>query len=309
LIYDKGHENDLEVAQNTLNSIAKKLEASEQGHSEIDEINDKAGVSPVKVSKETFEFMEYSVKYAKETKGLFNPAIGAINKLWRIGFPDAEVPKDEFIKQALDKVDYKDIELNKENQTVFLKKKGMLVIPGAIGKAFLGVHILDDLKAKGVTTAVVNLGGHAYTMGKNPKYKSGAWRVAIANPELGDSAQTGELGILTSKHISFNTSNYYGRYLKYGDQVYSHLLDSKTGYPIDNDLLSVTIVGDNPVWDDALSNSVFSMGLKEGMKYINNHSEVDAVFVTKDKKVYVSKHIPGEFVLTNTTFTLGKDIN
>lgn len=171
-----------------------------------------------------------------------------------------------------------------------------------IGKGFIAEQLLKTLKKQGVTTAVVNLGGHAYTMGKNPNHKDGFWEVGIANPQLGENQDSPLVGVLMSGHTSFNTTNYYGRYLKAGDKVYSHLFDTKTGYPIETDLLSVTMVGYNPTYDDAYSNVLMNMGLEKGMKYVNDHDELDAVFVTKNKEVHISKHIPGEFELLDKTF-------
>jgi thiamine biosynthesis lipoprotein len=302
-IYDKGHgEEDFMAAKKTLKDLAAKFETYEQGESEFDTINLNAGIKPVKVSDITYQLVELLDKYAKHSEGYYNPAVGAMTKLWRIGFSDAQLPSDDLVKATLDKVDIKDIVLNKKDQTVYLKKKGMLIESDGIGKAFIGEQMLKTLKAQGVTTAVVNLGGHAYTMGQNPNRKDGAWQVGIANPSLGEKQDSPLVGVLTSKHSSFNTTNYYGRYLKVGDKVYSHLFDTTTGYPVETDLLSVTMVGDNPVHDDAYSNALINMGLEKGMKYVNSHKSLEAVFITKNKEVHISKNIPGEFELLDKTF-------
>jgi thiamine biosynthesis lipoprotein len=304
-IYDKGYgEKDFDVLRDRLKDLAAKFEVHEQGISEFDEINEKAGIEPVKVSKETFELVQDLVKYAKDTKGLYNPAVGVMTHLWNIGFPNAQIPTDATIKSTLDKVDYQDIELDKKDQSVFLKKKGMLIESNGLGKGYIGEKLLKKLADRGVTTAFVNLGGHAYTMGKNPNRKDGAWEVGIANPSFGETQSSALVGILTSEHSSFNTTYYYGRYLKDGDKIYSHLLDTKTGYPIETDLLSVTVVGDSPARDDAYSNSLFNMGLEKGMKYVDDHDEMDAIFITKDKKIHISKGIPGEFELLDKSFKI-----
>ena len=309
LIYDKGHgEEDFEVARKQLKELAAKFEIYEQGESELDKVNAQAGIAPVKVSKITFELVKALDKYAKTSDGYYNPTVGVMTHLWHIGFSDAQIPSEELIKATLDKVNIDDIVLDTKNQTVFLKKKGMVIEADGIGKGFIGEQLLKTLKARGVTTAVVNLGGHAYTIGKNPDRKDGAWEVGIANPTLGETQDSPLVGVLTSQHTSFNTTNYYGRYIKVGDKVYSHLFDTKTGYPIESDLLSVTMVGDTPYHDDAYSNALFNMGLEKGMKFVNKHDEFDAVFVTKDKKVYISEHIPGEFELLDKTFKVVKGV-
>lgn len=303
LIYDKGHgDADFKVVKDQLNELAAKFEVYEQGESEFDKINAQAGIQPVKVSNITFKLAKALEKYAKSSKGEYNPTVGVMTQLWHIGFSNGQVPSDELVKATLDKVDYKDIVIDDKNQTVFLKKKGMMIESDGIGKGFIAEQLLKTLKKQGVTTAVVKLGGHAYTMGKNPNHKDGFWEVGIANPQLGENQDSPLVGVLMSGHTSFNTTNYYGRYLKAGDKIYSHLFDTKTGYPIETDLLSVTMVGYNPTYDDAYSNVLMNMGLEKGMKYVNDHDELDAVFVTKNKEVHISKHIPGEFELLDKTF-------
>ena len=241
-------------------------------------------------------------KYGKSSDGYYNPTVGVMTQLWHIGFSSGQVPSDELVKATLDKVNIDDIVLNAKDQTVFLKKKGMMIEADGIGKGFIAERLLKTLKDQGVTTAVVNLGGHAYTMGKNPNHKNGKWEVGIANPQLGENQDSPLVGVLTSRHTRFDTTNYYGRYLKAGDKIYSHLFDTKTGYPMETDLLSVTMVGDNPTYDDAYSNVLMNMGLEKGMKFVNDHDEIDAVFVTKSKEVHISEHIPGEFELLDKSF-------
>jgi thiamine biosynthesis lipoprotein len=303
LIYDKGHgEADFQVLNKKLRELATKFEIYEQGQSELDEVNDQAGLKPVKVSKVTFELAQALDKYAKESNGLYNPAVGVMTHLWHIGFSDAQVPHEDLIKATLDKVDYQDIVLDKANQTIFLKKKGMKIEADGIAKGFIGKKLLETLAIRGVTTAVVNLGGHAYTMGENPNHPDGSWEVGVANPSLGETQDTPLVGVIRSKHTSFNTTSYYGRYLKVGDKLYSHLFDTKTGYPLETNLLSVTVIGNTPYHDDAYSNAIFNMGLEKGMAFINEHDELDAIFITNDKKVYISKNIPEEFDLLDKSF-------
>lgn len=308
LIYDKGYtDKDFEQIKEKLHDLVSKFEIYEQGHSELDEINAQAGIKPVKVSKETFALVQALSKYAKSSKGQYNPTVGVMTHLWHIGFSDAQVPADNLIQDTLNKVNYNDIILNKKKQTVFLKTKGMMIEANGIAKGFIGKHLLKSLKSKGITTAVVNLGGHAYTIGDNPNRKDGSWEVGIANPELGEKHDSPLVGLLTSKHSSFNTTSYYGRYLKVDNEIYSHLFDTKTGRPIETDVLSATIIGDNPYHDDAYSNVIFNLGAEKALDFINKHDELDAIIITNDKEIYISNHIPGEFKLLDKSFKVIKD--
>jgi FAD:protein FMN transferase len=117
-IYDKGKEAVLEPAFERIQTLADQITVNEAG-SEINSINANASIQPVKVSKDIFELMDAGNAYSIQSNGLFDISIGPLTDLWRIGFPDARKPTQSEIDAVLPSIDYTQIELNKEEQTVF----------------------------------------------------------------------------------------------------------------------------------------------------------------------------------------------
>ncbi|SKA00306.1 thiamine biosynthesis lipoprotein [Pilibacter termitis] len=310
-IYDKDKEKALDKVFTLVQDLEEKIEVNEEGVSEVDLINENSGVAPVKVSKEVFDLISEAKEYAEQTRGMYEPAIGAITSLWHIGFSDAKKPENEEITPLLDKLSYQDIELDDTDMSVFLKKKGMKLDLGGIGKAFIAEKVMTSLKNDGVTTAILDFGGHVFVIGENPKTEDGKWIVSMQDPSKEtstgqDNSQT-SVGKLSGGSGDYITTSMYERYLVIGDKVYSHLMDPATGYPYDNDLLAVMISGEDYVRDDALSNALYDMGLEKGLAYANEQGDIKALFITNDKKVYLTDNLKENFTLNKKSeFQLGK---
>lgn len=306
-IYDKGHENTLKKAFALIKELGDKITVNQSG-SEIDAVNDAAGVKPVKVSSDVYRLVKKAYEYSQDTSGSFDLAIGPITSLWRIGFPDARKPSQAEIDEALKLVNYKKVILDDKNQTVYLEEKGMKLDLGAIAKGFITDEVVALLKNDGVTTAIVDLGGNVYVLGyssRSTKDKKVDWTVGIQDP---NQARNVTLGQIPEHDKSLVTSGIYERYLKVDGKTYHHLFNPKTGYPFDNDIAGVTIISDKSIDGDGLSTSVFSMGVKKGMKYVDSLKDVEAVFVTTEGKVYLSSGIKDTFTLNpKAGYTLGND--
>lgn len=303
-IYNKGKEDVLKKAFDRIGVLDREITVNEKG-SEVDDINEQAGIKPVKVSSDVYELIKSALNYTKDSNGGFDLAIGPITQLWHIGFDDARKPEQSEINQELKKVDYKKVVLNDKEQTVYLEEKGMSLDLGAIAKGYITDEVVDVLKENGVTSAIVDLGGNVYVLGDNPKSESGNWKVGIQDP---NEARNTVVGTVEEKNKSLVTSGIYERYLKVGDDVYHHLFNSKTGYPFDNDIAGVTIVSDTSIAGDALSTAVFSKGVKEGMDYVDSLDGVDAIFITKEDDIYISKGLQGNFKLNEDSPYKVKDI-
>ena len=140
----------------------------------------------------------------------------------------------------------------------------------------------------GVKSAIINLGGNVLTIGSRPDGKP--FRVGIQEP----FAETGTpIASLSISGQSLVTSGVYERYTTVGGELYHHILDTKTGYPVRNSLLSVTILSEHSVDGDALSTAVFSMGLEKGAAYVESLPGIEAVFVTSENKVLVTSGLTG----------------
>lgn len=291
-IYNKNKNAALEDGFDTIKKLAKEITVNQKG-SEIDEINAQAGIKPVKVSPEIFELCKKAYYFSKNSDDSFDMAIGPITNLWRIGFPDAHKPTDAQIKQRLPLVNYKNVVLNEKKQTVYLKQKHMALDLGGIAKGFICDQVKKTLQKDGVTSAIIDLGGNIYVLGVSPT-NHGDWNVGIQDP---DASRGTAIGSLPAKNQTIVTSGIYERYLKVGNTIYSHLMDPKTGYPFQNNLLGVSIVTKYSTNGDALSTATFDKGLKDGLAYIEKKPDTEAIFITKDKKVYITSGLEGRFKL------------
>ena len=297
-LYDNTDEKILDKVFNKVKELESTLSINENG-TLVDKINEEAGIQPVKVDTDTYTVIKKGVEYSKLSNGLFDISIGPLVKLWNIGLDDAKVPTQEEINEKLPLISYTDIELNDKEQTVYLKRKGMMLDLGGIAKGYTADVISNMLTEEGVNSALIDLGGNLFTHGKKPD--GSEWTVGIQNPY---SERGGIIGTITTSNKSIVTSGIYERYIEEDGVKYHHILSPKTGYPYDNEIAGITIVSDSSTDGDALSTSVFAMGVEEGMKFVNSLDGIDAIFITKDNKVYITDGLKSNFSLSNTDFTL-----
>lgn len=295
------HENQEETMDGAI-VLIKELETllSPTGEdSDVYKINQVAGKEAVKVDPRTFEVIEAAQNRAKASEGRFDISIGVINQLWKIGSEDARVPETSEIETALPFVDYKKIQLDEKNQTVYIEK-GMALELGAISKGYIADQVKDFLASKGVTTAIINLGGNVVVMGTSPKNDDG-WKVGVQDP---DETRGATVGSVYQTNRSIVTSGIYERYLEVDGKIYHHILNPQTGYPVENDISGVTVFTDTSTEGDGLSTTLFIYGIKEGLAYVNSLEGVEAVFIDKDHGVYLSDDLKDSFELSNEEYHL-----
>ena len=298
-VYHPNTEELLTRAFAMVKDLEAKITVNASG-SEVDAINEAAGDHAVAVSDEVYDLIKQGLAYSEEFDGSFDITVGPLTSLWRIGFPDARKPSQKEIDDVLPLVNYKNVVLNDEEKSVYLTQKGMLLDLGGIAKGFIADQLWNFFKKEGVTTAVLDLGGNIVVMGGSPARDGEAWNVGLQDP-LESRGKT--LGTILEKEKTIVTSGIYERYLEVDGKTYHHILNPKTGYPYENDIAGVSIIVSSSTRGDALSTSMFSIGVEEGLKYVNQKDDVDAVFMTRDKKVYVSNSIKNAFKLTNDQYT------
>ncbi|MBG9982175.1 FAD:protein FMN transferase [Aerococcaceae bacterium DSM 111020] len=297
-IYDEDKEAVLDEAFSLVDDLAAKITTNASG-SDIDAVNKASGNQPVQVSPEIYPLVEAAYDYSVLPQSGFDMTIGPITDLWRMGFDDARVPKSEEIEDALPLVDAEQVELNEETNEVYLTEEGMKLDLGAIAKGYIADEIKDLFQERGVTTAIIDLGGNVLIMGDSPKREGEGFVVGVQDPihERGDF-----IGTLALKDQSIVTSGIYERYLERDGQVYHHLMNPATGYPFDNELLSVTVITPRSLDADALSTVGFGLGLEEGVAFFDDRSDAEAVFITEDLDVYTTDGLKDQFELTNDEF-------
>ncbi|NEZ70652.1 FAD:protein FMN transferase [Clostridium botulinum] len=296
--YGKNADKAIQASVDKISDIENKMSLN-ISTSEVNKINKNAGISPVKVSKNTFDVVKASLIYSEKSKGSFDITVEPLVSLWGIGTDKARIPSKDEISNALKLINYKDVIINEKESTVMLKRKGQAIDLGAIAKGYTADELKKVLLNYNVSSAFLSLGGNVYVLGNKPDKTP--WKIGVQNPlePRGDY-----LGIVSVSDKSVVTSGNYERFFERNGKRYHHIFDTKTGYPAEKGLISVSIISDKSIDGDALSTSVYTLGLDEGKKLIESLNNVEAVFVTKDKKVYITSGLKDTFKLTNTDFKL-----
>ena len=295
-LYDSTDEQILDKVFDKVKELEETFSINETG-TEVDKINENAGIEAVKVSDDTMTVVKEGIYYSELSNGKFDITIGPLVKLWSIGLPEAKVPTQEEIDTIVPLTNYKDVVVDEANNTVFLTKPGMMLDLGGIAKGYSADVISQMLTAEGVKSAIIDLGGNIFAHGE--KLSGDAWKIGIQNP----FSTRGEIvGAISVTNKSIVTSGVYERYIEKDGVKYHHILNPETGYPYENDIAGITIISDKSSTGDALSTSVFALGIDEGIKFIENLDNVDAIFVTKDNGIYLTSGIKDNFELRDDNF-------
>jgi len=286
-IYHKESEKLLDQADEMLADYEKRFSANNTT-SDLMEINHFAGLQAVEVDDDLFELIKIGKEYSLSSDGRLNIAIGPLIKLWKIGFDQARVPKSKEIKEKMQLIKPENIELNSENKSVFLKEKGMEIDLGALAKGYFSDKLKVFLKENKVENGLINLGGNIVTISENPKYKDGHWRIGLQKPTRN---RRDLAGIVQIKDKSVVTSGIYERELVVGKKHYHHIFDSNTGFPIKNDVASITIISDISLEGEFLTTNLFHMNVDRALRYAEAVNGVDAIIMTKNHKLKMTENI------------------
>ncbi len=272
--------------------------------SDVYKINSSSGSSYVKVHPEIMKMIETSIKYSKLSDGAFDITLGPIINLWGIGTDNERLPLEEEIKTKLPLVGYDKISINEKDSSVMLQKQGMAIDLGGIAKGFAADEVLKIYKKYNIENGLINLGASSiYAIGKNEENKQ--WSVGIKHPRNDDPEKY--MGIIKLSDEALSTSGDYERYFIKDNKRYHHIIDPKTGYPVDNGVMSDTIVidgntEDNSMLSDLLTTTVFALGPEKGLKLINNLQGISCEITTSDYKVYTSDDFKDKIIDLNEEF-------
>lgn len=300
-IYDHPSEEAFSAAFDRIREIENHMSLHTDS-SEIALVNANAGKEAVQVSPDTFAVIGKALEIARLSEGAFDPTIAPLVQAWDIGGENARRPPDEEIAALLPLVDYTKVILEPETREVYLPVEGMALDLGGIAKGYAADEVKQILLDHGVDKAIVNLGGNVLTLGR--KVDGSLWRIGIQDPDDGRGAY---VMIVELDDTSLVTSGPYERFLELEGEIYHHILDTTTGFPVESDFTSVSIITQSSFLADALSTSVYALGYEKGMDLINSLDGVQAVFLTDDKEVVLSeKASDGElrYFLTDETYRI-----
>lgn len=263
----------------------EKLLTTFNEESETALINRYAGIKPVSVSKETFDIIERSIRISSITQGAFDITYGSVDKrLWNFDTNLHSLPDKETAKKMATLINYRNIILDESNYTVMLKKPGMRIGFGGIGKGYAAERAKMVMKEMGVQSGVVNAAGDMTAWGLQPNGKQ--WTIGIADP----NSKNKIFSYMNITDMAVATSGNYEKYIVIDGKKYSHTINPKTGLPI-RGIKSVTIISQNAEVADAMATPVMIMGIIPGLTMINQMKGIEAIIVDDHDKVYASGNI------------------
>lgn len=261
-------------------SYEKLLSRTVEG-SDVYALNNSSGF--VEVSDDTLEIVQKSLYYADISNGKFDITIYSVSSLW--DFNSEIIPSRDEIAEALKNVDYNSIETDGNK----INLNGKQIDLGGIAKGYIADRILEYFKENKVSEGIIDLGGNLVVFGDRD------YTVGIKQPFSNELAST-----LKVRNKTVVTSGTYERYIEKDGIRYHHILDTKTGYAVDTDLTSATIIGDSSMNADALSTICILLGLDNAKELIENTDGAEAVFIDTDGKM----HYTSGLSLKGDTFTL-----
>lgn len=276
----------VEEAQARILELEKEWSVTDES-SQIYQANHSGG-SPVTLSDDTRDVVSFALEMAEKTGGALEPTIYPVLEAWGFTTDENRIPAPDEIQTLLEHVGYEQVSLSGNELTL---PEGVELDLGAVGKGYAGDAAAEVIKEQGVTSALLDLGGNIQAVGKRPDGTD--WRIGIRNP-FGD----GQMGMLLASDCAVVTSGSYERYFVGEDgKEYTHIIDPETGYPVDNGLVSVSIIAEEGKVADALSTSMFVKGLEGAEEYWKEHQDFEMIAVTEDGDIYVTEGIEDQFTL------------
>ena len=268
-------------------ALDKVREISEQinyyrDNSEISAINNMAGISAVAVSHDTFDIIDKALRVCRQTGGAFDITIGPLVDIWNFNSKNhPDIPAGNELIYAQHLVNYGNVLINPQNETVKLLYPGMKIDLGAAGKGYAISKARSILVERGVKSAIISAGSSIAVIGDN---KGRPWRIGIKDPRHPDET-VGVVALNGGQAVS--TSGDYERYFEIGGKRFHHILNPNTGMPAD-ECRSVTIISDDASQTDMLSTAVFVMGPKRGLDLVNSFKNVYTVIIDRQGSVITS---------------------
>ncbi len=303
IIYLMGTKISLYIKGDDTEGLAKKAEdmlfhynevfSANSDTSQLALLKKTAAIAPQKVDDELYELIKIGKTHSLCEDSYLNIAIGPLIKLWKIGFKEAQVPKKEAIAEVLELLKPENIQLNDEEKTVHFLKKGMEIDLGAIAKGYFADKVMELFKKQGAVSAMVDLGGNVLVHGDAPT-EGGDWKVGIQNPLLprGNAA-----AFVKIRNQSVVTSGIYERVLEHGGSKYHHIFNSKTGYPMESNIASFTVIADSSLDCDIYTTKYFGLDAASVIRRINQIPGLGAIVITLDGALAFTNNLIGKITL------------
>lgn len=283
-VYGKKPDIALEKTKKLIYQIERNISTTNQA-SDVYRLNHGEKIS---AGNDTLTLTKYGLDFAKQTNGVFNPALYPVTSAWGFTTGAYKVPSENQIDELLPLTNYSKIQVNGDCINL---EHGMALDFGAIGKGYTGDEAIKLLKANGIRSALLDLGGNIQALGK--KTDGTEWNIGIKSPWTGKAAASIKIA---DKAVI--TSGGYERFFTADDgHNYIHIFDGKTGRPVDNGIAGVTIIAESGLYADALSTTMFVMGLKDAAAYWKEHSDFEMIIFTENQDLYYTEGLDGKLQL------------
>lgn len=266
----------LDAADSEMERLASELTVHAE-KSPLLEVMRRSGEA-VAVPDDVYEAMAAALQVARESGSAFEPTIGKLVDVWKIGFGGDVVPSELEIRRALQFVDWRRVQLARKGGQAFIQiGKGQDVDLGGIAKGYIGTKLAAYLKGLGARKALLNLGGNIVLVGSAPSGQP--WKIGLQHP---DEERNDYFAVLEAEDESVITSGAYERKIEVKGKEYGHILSPLTGHPVSTDLSSVSIADRDGAKADAWCTAFFAMGREKAEKLLASRRDIEAVLMSKD---------------------------
>lgn len=257
-------------------------------NSEISRLNN-AYKREVKVSPELLEVLTLSKQLNEMTDGAFDASCGSLYDFWKGFIKEGNIkepPSKETMEGIIKNCGMDKIKINPKDSTVTLESEGLKVDLGAIAKGYMVDKAVMALKKKGINNALINAGGDIYCLGTNQK---NSWRVGVKNPGAVEGIIENES--LTDEAIA--TSGNYEQFFDLNKRRYSHIIDPRSGFPTESNVVSVSVISKNCTTADGLATAFFVSGITGTNNFLSRYPSTMRIFIVTEengnKRVHIFK--------------------
>lgn len=250
--------------------------------SQVSQINKYAGIKPVKVDAELLALTERAIHFSEITDGAFDISFATADRIWKFDGSMERIPSADEVRESVKKIGYKNIIVNKDDSTIFLKVPGMKIGFGATGKGYAADKTKELMISKGVEAGIINASGDLNTWGKQPNNDN--WIIGITNPIQEDEL----FAAYELSGTAVVTSGNYQKFVIINNKRYSHIIDPRTGYP-SSGLSSVTIFADSAEKANGFSTAIMVLGKKSGLKLLKKNPDLQGIIIDDKGKVFYSR--------------------
>lgn len=287
-IFDSNRKDALNTACQRVLEIDDRMSVFKK-NSDIMKINRSAGIKSEKINKDTFEVLKRALKFCKLSKGSFDITIRPLTCLWGIGKKQRFIPNKREIEEKLKLVNYNDLYLDEKKGEAYLRKKGQAIDLGGIAKGYAADEVRRIFLQYNIENALINLGGNIVAMGHNSSGEP--WNIGVQNPLAPRGEYIGIVKVVNKTIVTSGSNEQF--FIKDGIR-YHHIINPNTGYPVNNGMLSVTVLSEASIDADAITTALFVKDINDSIALLKS-IKAEAIFVMGNKDIFTTEGLVHNF--------------